>query len=100
MCGKINQKIEKKDAAQNSGVTRTVRGTDKPNERGMRLVIDNPCLKRAKLKSICVFMTIGLFGNVEFKSINKTKQNKMKISISGRIPFAIKELVIKCSSKR
>ena len=76
-CVEKNPENRKKiDAAQNSGVTRTVRGTDKPNERGMRLVIDNPCLKRAKLNSICVFMTIGLFGNVEFKSIDK--QNKSK----------------------
>ena len=79
MCGK-KQKIEKNglhiDAGHDSGVTRTVRGTDKPKGRGMRLVRDNPCLKRAKLNSICVFMTIGLFGNVEFKSIDK--QNKSK----------------------
>ena len=76
MCGKKTENRKKIDAALNSGVTRTVRGTDKPNERGMRLVIDNSCLKRAKLNSICVFMTIGLFGNVEFKSIDK--QNKSK----------------------
>ena len=51
----------------------------------MRLVIDNPCLKRAKLKSICLFMTIGLFGNVEFKS--KNKQNKSKLK--GKFPFLV-----------